>query len=93
MQVEAGRAPGSSGSPTDLASDPRSIMVRWEAGCGGQYAFPQDSLGRRILIQGSFYPKEISEEDAQHLESEAGGKPIPRRTWEMNASGVLVISE
>ncbi len=66
-------------------------MVRWEAGCGGQYKFPKEAIGKRVLIQGSFYPKEISEADAQHLESESGGKAIARVGYEINASGVLVI--
>jgi hypothetical protein len=82
MQVEPGAGAGGAGSSP--------IMVRWESGCGGKYAFPYDSIGRRVLIQGSFYPKEISEADAQHLESESGGQAIPRRTYEMNASGVIV---
>jgi hypothetical protein len=78
-----------------VAPDPAGapIMVRWESGCGGKYAFPYEAIGRRVLIQGSFYPKEISEADAQHLESESGGTPIPRRTFEMNASGVIVVAE
>ncbi|MBL8844095.1 MAG: DUF4920 domain-containing protein [Planctomycetes bacterium] len=66
-------------------------MVRWEAGCGGQYKFPTEAIGKRVLIQGSFYPKEISEADAQHLESESNGKPIARVGYEMNASGVIVV--
>ena len=73
-----------------IADGSATAMVRWESGCGGQFAFPKDSVGKRVVIQGSWYPKEISEEDAKHLESESGGKPMPRKTWEMNASGVIV---
>ena len=47
-------------------------MVRWEEGCGGKYAFPPEIVGKRIVIQGSFYPKVLSEEDAAHLQAEAG---------------------
>ena len=69
-----------------------TAMVRWEAGCGGKYAFPTELTGRRILIQGSFYPKTISEEDAQHLEAESPpGVTIERETYELNASAILVL--
>ena len=69
-------------------------MVRWEAGCGGQYAFPQEIVGQRILIQGSFYPKTISEEDAEHLQSEAPpGVTIQREGYELNASAILIPSD
>lgn len=70
----------------------RTAMVRWESGCGGQYAFPPGAVGRRVLIQGTFYPKTISEEDAQHLEGEAAeGVVIPRDGYELNASAILVL--
>ena len=68
-----------------------TAMVRWESGCGGKYKFPTEAIGKRVLIQGSFYPKELSEEDVQHLESESGGKPVARVGYEMNASGVIVV--
>lgn len=69
-------------------------MVRWETGCGGKFAFPKDLAGRRVLIQGSFYPKEISEADARHLEEEAGGRiRIDREGSEFNASSILVLDE
>ncbi len=67
-------------------------MVRWETGCGGKYAFPKDIVGKRILIQGSFYPHHIDEADAQHIESESsGGVAIPREGYEINASAVLIL--
>ncbi len=69
-------------------------MVRWEEGCGGKYAFPSDIVGRRIVIQGSFYPKLLSEEDAEHLQSEAApGVTIEREGYEFNASAILIPSE
>lgn len=68
------------------------VMVRWESGCGGKYAFPPDAAGQRVLVQGSFYATELSEEDAAHLASEAPeGTTIERTGYEMNASAVLVI--
>jgi len=68
-----------------------TAMVRWEEGCGGRYVFPADAVGRRVIVQGSWYPKSISEEDALHIEEEAAdGVAIPRETWELNASAILV---
>jgi len=67
-------------------------MVRWESGCGGKYAFPTDIQGQRVLIQGSIYPKEISEADALHLEEEAGREiRIDRAGCEINASSILML--
>jgi hypothetical protein len=75
-----------------VADEGKVAMVRWEAGCGGQYKFPSDAVGKRVLIQGSFYPKSISAEDAEHIAEEAGGKvQIPRETYEFNASSVLIL--
>lgn len=67
-------------------------MVRWHTGCGGAYEFPRDVAGKEVLIQGSYYPKSISEADAEHLEEEAGGPvTIARETHEFNATAVLVV--
>lgn len=69
-------------------------MVRWESGCGGQYTFPMEAVGKRVLIQGSFYPKKISEEAAEHIQEEASSKvEIPREGYEFNASSVLILDE
>lgn len=69
-----------------------TAMVRWEEGCGGQYQFPKDAVGERVLIQGSFYPKEIAAEDREHLEEEAGRDvKIPAKGYEMNASAVVML--
>ena len=66
--------------------------VRWETGCGGKYAFPKDSAGKRILVQGSFYPKKISAEDAEHMKQESGGKlEVASDTYEFNASSVRIL--
>jgi hypothetical protein len=72
----------------------RTAMVRWETGCDGQYAFPEDAVGRRVLVQGSFYPKAMSEEDAEHLEQESNEAiEIERDGYEFNASAVLLIAD
>jgi len=70
----------------------QTAMVRWEAGCGGKYTFPKDAMGERVLIQGSFYPKTISPEDAEHLQEEFGrGLKVPEQTYEFNASAVVML--
>jgi hypothetical protein len=69
-------------------------MVRWESGCGGDYAFPKDLQGRRVLIQGSIYEKSFSEDEVEHLEEEAGRKlSIEREGREINASAILVVGD
>lgn len=68
-------------------------MVRWETGCGGLYEFPEAAVGRRVLIQGSVYPKVLSDDELEHLVAEAGpGVEIERTGFELNASAVLVVS-
>lgn len=70
----------------------KTALVRWESGCGGQYAFPFDATGKHVLLQGSFYPKEVAPEDVEHLQEEAGGAvEIPRQGWEFNVSGVILV--
>jgi len=72
----------------------QTALVRWETGCGGEYAFPADAVGKQVLIQGSFYPKEISPEDVEHLREEAGvAVEIPADGCELNASAVVVLDE
>jgi hypothetical protein len=69
-------------------------LVRWESGCGGDYAFPKDLQGRRVLIQGSIYEKSFSEDEVEHLEEEAGRKlSIEREGQEINASAILVFGD
>ena len=54
----------------------------------GKYAFPESAVGERVLIQGSFYPKVISEEDARHIEEEAGGAmKVEREGYEFQRLG------
>ena len=70
----------------------RTAMVRWETGCGGKFAFPAEAIGRRVLVQGTFYPKTITAEDAEHLAAESGGElVVEREGYEFNASAVLLI--
>ena len=67
-------------------------MVRWETGCGGKYVFPKDAIGEQVVVQGSFYAKEIAAADKEHMEQESGGAlTIPEQTYEMNASAVVML--
>jgi hypothetical protein len=70
----------------------RVALVRWESGCGGKYAFPKDAAGRRVLIQGTFYPKQLSEGEARHMEGESD-RPIviERDGYELNASAFVLL--
>lgn len=76
----------------DGEGDP--IWVAWGTGCGGKYAFPKDVGGKRVLVQGSFYEKEISPKDAEHLAEESKGlkaEDIAGRTFEMNATACIIL--
>lgn len=76
-----------------VADEGRTALVRWETGCGGRFTFPPGAVGRRVLIQGSFYPKVLSDEDAEHMAEEAGGElELPRDGYEFNASAILVLA-
>jgi hypothetical protein len=79
---------------TDADGAGEPIWVRWSSGCGGQYAFPKDAAGRTIIVQGSFYEKEIDEAAAEHLaaENETIDKDaIVGKTFEMNATGCVLL--
>jgi hypothetical protein len=71
-----------------------TAMVRWENGCGGKYSFAKDAVGKRVLIQGTFYPKKMDESEVEHLQEEAGGKLAVRKDgYEFNASSVMYLDE
>lgn len=79
---------------TDAAGEGEPIWVRWSSGCGGQYAFPKDAAGQRIIVQGSFYEKEIDEAAAEHLAAEndkIDAEAITGKTFEMNATGCVLL--
>jgi len=82
----------SKGCWMQVADGDETAMVRWETGCGGKFAFPKDAAGERVLIQGSYYEKEIAKADAEHIESEAGGTiEVPEHGYELNASAVVLL--
>lgn len=69
-----------------------TAMVRWYTDCGGKYAFPKDMAGKRVLIQGAFYPKQLSPDDAEHYSQEAGRElDIALDGYELNATAIVVL--
>lgn len=67
-------------------------MVHWQTGCGGEYAFPKDAAGRRVLIQGVVRPKSLSEDEALHYDEEAGRKlDLPREVLEIKADAIRLL--
>lgn len=81
----------SAGCWMQIADGDVTTMVRWDTGCGGEFAFPKDCAGRQVLVQGSFYPKEVSPEDREHLAEESGGAlELPPQVFEINATAVLL---
>jgi hypothetical protein len=71
----------------------RTATVRWESGCGGQYKFPMEAVGKRVLVQGTFHPKKLSAAEAQHMQAEAGDAKvaIAPEGYEFNASSVIIL--
>ncbi len=77
-----------------IEDEGKTALVRWETGCGGQYTFPMEAIGKRVVIQGSFYPKELTEDDRAHMEEEAGTKlDIRADPYEFNASSVMILNK
>ncbi|TAJ10277.1 MAG: DUF4920 domain-containing protein [Planctomycetota bacterium] len=69
-----------------------SAMVRWESGCGGAYAFPKDSTGKRVLLQGAYYPRKLSQAEIDHMAGESSKDvEFVADTHELNVSSVLVL--
>lgn len=65
--------------------------VRWETGCGGEYAFPKDSVGKHVVVQGTLYPKVA---DVEHLAAEAGDEArVQESIYEFNASAILLVDD
>ena len=63
--------------------------VRWDSGCGGQYAFPMEAEGQRVVVQGELYPRELS--DAEIADLQAKGRPIPEEPYEFAVTAVMVL--
>lgn len=72
------------------------IWVRWASGCGGEFAFPKDAAGKRMVVEGTLAEKEISAEDAEHIAGESPGMDaakIAGKTFEINATACVVLPD
>lgn len=75
--------------------DGEPIWVRWSSGCGGEYSFPKDASGKRMLVQGSLYAKTISDADAEHLAGESESltaDEIAGDAFEINATACVILA-
>ncbi len=76
-----------------IADGGGTAMARWAKGCGS-FAFPMDSVGKRVLVQGSFYRKTFSQEAVEHMQREAGRDlEIARDGYELATTAVIVLDE
>lgn len=72
------------------------IWVRWSSGCGGEFAFPKDAAGKRVVVEGTLSEKEITAEEAEHYAGESPGMDatkIAGKTFEINATACVVMPQ
>ncbi len=72
------------------------IWVRWASGCGGEYAFPKDAAGKRVIVEGTLTEREITAEEAEHYASDSPGidaAKIAGKSFEIDATACLVMPE
>lgn len=92
VEAEVQRVCMKAGCWMQIEDEGSTALVRWETGCGGLFKFPEDAIGKRVLIQGSFYPKELTDADREHLSEEAGSPmEIRKDPYEFNASSVMIL--
>jgi len=71
-----------------------TAMVRWDTGCGGEYSFPDEAVGKTVIVQGTFYPVDLTEYEREHLVEESGGTLVLREDpYEFNATGILIVAD
>lgn len=71
-----------------------SIWVRWSSGCGGEFAFPKDAAGKRVLVEGTLVEKELSSEDAEHIAGESkslNASEIAGKAFEIDAVSCVIL--
>lgn len=72
-----------------LGEGERSVRVKFE-----DYAFfvPKDSASKQAVVEGTLEAVELSDEEVEHLASEAGKSPgsIRKKAVQMTATGVLI---
>lgn len=72
-----------------------AMWVRWSTGCGGEFAFPKDVVGKKVVIEGTLREKEMTPEEAQHLAAEAknmNAAEIAGKTFEIDAVSCVILS-
>ena len=77
-----------------VKSDGPAIWVRWSTGCGGEFAFPKDVAGKKVVIEGTLREKEMTPEEAQHLAAESkemNAAEIAGKTFEIDAVSCVVL--
>lgn len=68
-----------------------SAMVRRQSGCGGAYAFPKDATGKRVILQGAYDPRKLSQAEIDHMAGESSKEvTFVADTHELNVSALLV---
>jgi hypothetical protein len=71
------------------------IWVRWASGCGGEFAFPKDVSGKRVLIEGTLSERNVTPEEAAHIAGESKGmsaSEIAGKTFEIEAVSCVILS-
>lgn len=66
----------------------QSAVVRWDSGCGGQYAFPLDVVGKRVLMQATVQPQEPTAEQLAAANNNPDDCP---KTYALSVSSVLIV--
>jgi hypothetical protein len=65
-----------------------SAVVRWDSGCGGQYAFPLDIVGKRVLMQASVQPEAPTAEQLAAANNNPDDCP---KSYALGVSSVLIV--
>ena len=69
-----------------------TALVRWNDGCGGAFKFPQDAVGKRVVVEGTVRRAELSDVEVEHLREEAKRGLDPARSrLEIHVSSVAVL--
>lgn len=66
----------------------QSARVRWDNGCGGQYAFPLDVVGKRVVLQATVLEVPPSEEKLAAAKDQPDGCP---KEYALSVSSLLIV--
>jgi hypothetical protein len=70
------------------------MWVRWSTGCGGDFAFPKDVVGKKVVVEGTLREKDMTPEEAQHMAAEAkrmNAAEITGKTFEIDAVSCVIL--